>query len=260
MEHKIIKRPSGIIHYWISPRKEEYIVFLHGALMDHTLFQHQVEFFKEHFTVLTLDVPAHGRSRPYTSFSLEKAAHELHHILEIENISKVHLVGQSMGGYIGQLFAYHYPEWTQSLTTVGSSPLQLKYYSKWDMRLMSITPFLLRLYPTSYFIKTVAQQIACTAAGGDHAKETLTQYTKEDIVKVMSAVYPAVQHFNIERLNVTMLITYGEKDVTGKVQDYCNRWAKEENRPLKVIEKAAHNANFDNPEQFNQVLYDFLNG
>jgi pimeloyl-ACP methyl ester carboxylesterase len=53
-------------------------------------------------------------------------------------------------------------------------------------------------------------------------------------------------------------IAYGASDRSGKVQAYCDRWAEQENRDLKIIPNAAHNANMDNPEAFNQILGGFL--
>ncbi|MGD0465667.1 MAG: alpha/beta fold hydrolase [Gammaproteobacteria bacterium] len=43
-------------------------------------------------------------------------------ILDAYNISKAHIVGASMGGFIGQLLAIDYSEMVLSLTSIASSP------------------------------------------------------------------------------------------------------------------------------------------
>jgi pimeloyl-ACP methyl ester carboxylesterase len=259
MTHKKITGDFGAVHYWIEGQGQNCIVFTHGATMDHGLFQYQVENFSQQNKVINWDVPMHGRSRPYDDFSLQKAASELIRILDVEQIGKVHLVGQSMGGYISQYVARDYPERIISLTAVDSSPLQPSYYSAIDNWLLSITPTLLRLYPYNSLIKIIAQQIAIQEAARSYALETLQSYTKNEIVQVMDIIYQGVQAYRREStLPVPILIVIGDSDRTGKVQAYSKQWAAREKRPLQVIPNASHNANMDNPMEFNRILAAFL--
>jgi pimeloyl-ACP methyl ester carboxylesterase len=259
MEHKIISGEHGAVHYWVGGVAEECIIFTHGATMDHGLFQYQTEFFEESFKLITWDVPAHGKSRPYTQFSLEHAAEELFGIMDAEGIQKAHLVGQSMGGYISQIAARDHPERVISLTAVDSSPMQPSYYSVLDTWLLSITPSLLRLYPYQTLIKTIARGIAIRENSRAYALETLETYDKAEIAAIMDAVYQGVKAYRQDTaLLVPILIVVGEADRTGKVQTYCRQWAQREQRQLKIITGASHNANMDNPEAFNRILDTFL--
>jgi pimeloyl-ACP methyl ester carboxylesterase len=75
----------------------------------------------------------------------------------------------------------------------------------------------------------------------------------------MGTVYRGLQVYkDDDKLPQPLLITFGNADSTSKVQAYCERWAEVEHRPLVVIPNAAHNANMDNSEQFNQILDEFL--
>ena len=93
-------------------------------------------------------------------------------ILKAENIKQAHLAGQSMGGYIIQIAALNYPDMVRSLVSVDSSPVQPSYYSALDMRLLSITPCLLRLYPYKFLIRLMAKQVALTPSAQAYALET----------------------------------------------------------------------------------------
>ena len=259
MNHKTTSGKFGTVHYWETGEEAQCILFTHGATMDHGLFQHQIEFFAKDYKVIVWDVPAHGKSRPYKDFSLQKATNELVGILDAEQIEAAHLVGQSMGGYIIQYAARDYPERVLSLTAVDSSPLQPSYYSALDNWLLSITPPLLRLYPYRSLIKTIAKQIAVQQKAQTYAYETLQGFTKEEIAVIMDKVYRGVQAYRYEdALSVPILIVYGDKDQTGKVKTYSKQWAAREKRPLKIIPNAAHNANMDNPDEFNRLLAEFL--
>jgi pimeloyl-ACP methyl ester carboxylesterase len=127
-----------------------------------------------------------------------------------------------------------------------------------DRWLLSITPILLKLYNFNALVNLTSNQIALTANGKKYALETLSGLSKEEVIHIMGAVYRGLIEFDKDKLACPVLITYGVADITGKVQAYCQRWAKTEDRPLKVISKAAHNANMDNPDEFNQILAEFL--
>lgn len=259
MEHKILNGKGGEVHYWVKGAGTDCIAFTHGATMDHGMFDEQVDFFSSNYKAITWDVPAHGLSRPYEDFSLQNSADELIHILDQEGVEKAHLVGQSMGGYIAQIAALTHPNRVPTLTALGSSPIQPSYYSAMDKWLLSITPSLLMLYPYNYLIQTIAAQIAIRESARTYVLETLKGLTKREIADIMDKVYKGLQEYKENfRLPLPILIAYGASDRSGKVQAYCDRWAERENRDLKIIPNAAHNANMDNPEAFNQILGGFL--
>ena len=259
MDHKQLNGKRGVVHYWTAGKGPQALFFTHGATMDHGLFEYQVAYFSKNYKVINWDVPLHGLSRPYEDFSLGNSAEDLVRILDAEGIPKAHLVGQSMGGYISQIAAFKYPERVSTLTAIGSSPVQLSYYSRMDRWLLSITPFLLRFYPYNYLIKTIAEQIAVDPSAKAYALATLKTYTKAEIADIMMAVYTGLLDYGEDiRLTCPVLVVYGKEDNTGKVRSYSIRWAEEERRELKVISIAAHNANMDNPEDFNEILEGFI--
>jgi pimeloyl-ACP methyl ester carboxylesterase len=259
MKHQTVSGKFGTTHYWIQGQGNQCIVFTHGATMDHGLFQFQMDYFAERYKVISWDVPQHGQSRPYKDFTLQKAGDELIGILDAEKINKAHLVGQSMGGYIIQYVARDYPKRVQSLIAVDSSPLQPSYYSTLDTWLLSVTPRVLGIYPYDGLIKTIAGSIAIEPEAQAYALETLKKYSKSEIVNIMTAVYEGVKGFGREApLAVPILIVFGESDRTGKVQTYSRQWAEREKRPLQIISNASHNANMDNPKEFNKFLDEFL--
>jgi len=258
MLHKVLTTRCGDVHYWSGGSGTQTVIFTHGATMDHDMFQHQADHFSGRYRVITWDVPAHGLSKPYQQFSMQNAAQDLVAVMDQEGVNQAHLVGQSMGGYICQIAAVEHPERVSSITTIGSSPVQTSYYSRLDRWLLSITPALLMLYPYQTLINTIAKQTAIPHYSQVYVLETLKKQSKREIACIMGAVYQGVMQYDSVPLTCPVLITYGEKDVTGKVRAYCQEWAKREGRQLVIIPDAAHNANMDNPEVFNRILDEFL--
>ena len=259
MNHKTLSNSRGIIHYWVDGNSDKTIIFTHGANMDHGMFHQQTGHFAKNYKVISWDVPAHGLSRPYKDFSLQYAADDLIQILNAEDTAQAHLVGQSMGGYISQIAALKYPDRVRSLTGVDSSPIQLSYYTKMDRWFLAVTPSLVLFYPYKFLIKTIAAGTGLQKAVQSYALEVLKTFTTSEIAFIMDRVYKGLLPYKQDhRLNCPILIVYGEKDTIRKMKEHCEHWAKRENRELKVISRAGHNANQDNPVEFNQVLESFL--
>lgn len=258
MVPKSLITDRGNVKYWMVGSGENCLVFTHGATMDHGLFDYQVSDFENRYKIIIWDVPAHGLSRPYRGFSLQHAAEDLFEILKTEKVSKAHLVGQSMGGYISQVLAADHPEVVASVTAVGSSPIQLSYYSKFDRWLLAKTPVILNYYRYQSLIRSISTQITITEKARAYAYKTLLSLTMSEISTIMTAVYKGLIEYDKGTLDIPVLITYGDLDRRGKVKQYCNRWSRLENRLLRVIPQAAHNANMDNPQSFNTIFSDFL--
>ena len=106
MTERTFETRCGTIHYWTNELKTSStaIIFLPGLTADHRLFDKQVEYFKERYPVLVWDAPAHAASWPFEfSFNLKDKALWLDGILSQEGIDHPVIVGQSMGGYVGQI-------------------------------------------------------------------------------------------------------------------------------------------------------------
>ena len=134
--------PYGRIHYWVSgPRKARpWLVFLPGLTADHRLFDQQIAGLEEEFNCFVWDAPGHGASRPFQlRFSLDDKARYLHDILEDEGITHPILIGQSMGGYLSQVYLELYPEGAGGFLSIDSCPLKREYYTGWELALLKHT-------------------------------------------------------------------------------------------------------------------------
>lgn len=262
MIEKRIKSTEGIVYYWtnkIDSSTKVAIVFCHGLTADHTLFDKQVKYLSDDYKLITWDWPLHGKSRPYSNFSFSNVNKELYSILQQENIEKVILVGQSAGGYIAQSFIQEYEDMVIGFIAIGTTPFGKKYYKKSELFWIKHYSTIARLYPYSYYSKVGSKGITVTREAKESMYNTLIKLGKKGMLMASRAVYEEFLKVEDEvRFNCPVLITYGEYDKTGYVKKYCNEWAKETGYPLQVIDNASHNANYDNYEQFNNLLTSFV--
>ena len=131
MTEKTYETPNGIIHYWVNDQKEKtkvQLVFLPGLTVDHRLFDKQVEAFEDKYSIFVWDAPSHAASYPFDyDYDLADKARWLDEILLREGYDRPVLVGQSMGGYVGQMYAELFPGKLAGFIIIDSAPIQRKY-------------------------------------------------------------------------------------------------------------------------------------
>ena len=262
MEHKTILGVGGTVHYWISRpcgMPKGTIVFTHGLTANHTMFEKQIAYFQNEYVVITWDVPMHGLSIPYQSFSYENTARDLNSILEQECIEKVCLAGMSMGGYSSQMFAHLYPQKVQCFIGIDTTPFGLAYYSKSDLWWLSKVKPMAKWFTDKALRISMAKSVSATAYSYEKMLEMLAPLSKEQIIEQMGIAYGTFAEENRDlHLDCPVLILLGDKDRTGKVKQYCIAWAKNTGYPLHIIDNAAHFSNGDNAEQVNVEIEQFI--
>ena len=87
------------IAYGVSGQGEPAIVFVHGWLGDHTVWQYQMAHFSGKHQVVWLDLAGHGASQANRQrFTIEAFAQDVAAVVKAVDGKKVILVGHSMGG------------------------------------------------------------------------------------------------------------------------------------------------------------------
>ena len=87
MEEKLLPTPRGAIHYWVSRGGDPQapgLVFCHGLMADHSMWEPQVKAFAGRRTLIAWDAPLHGASRPYRDFDYRRAGEDLLAILDAD--------------------------------------------------------------------------------------------------------------------------------------------------------------------------------
>lgn len=179
MLEKIYTTKSGTIHYWIHMIDADIktLVFLPGLTADHRLFEKQIEFFKNQYNILVWDAPAHASSWPFTfNFGLMDKAKWLDGILEQEKITKPVMIGQSMGGYVGQAYAELYPEKLKGFVSIDSAPLQRKYVTRIEIWILKRMEPIYFYYPWKSLLKSGTKGVAVSEYGRELMHEIMMVY------------------------------------------------------------------------------------
>lgn len=182
--------------------------------------------------------------------------------MEKEQIRQVHLVGQSMGGYISQIFANEYPDKVLSLSIVDSLPVQFDYYSWLDRFLLKMTTAMVRISPIKILRRTMPKQVSITEHGQQYAREVQDKLSRSEISYITQKVHFGLCDYSFSEVTLScpILVLNGEKDKTIGLISAGKRWIEKEGIEEKIIHNAGHNSNMDNPDEFNKLLEEFLAG
>lgn len=97
-------------------------VLIHGAAFDHSVWQWQSRYLAHQgFTVLAVDLPAHGRSPGNARRTIAELASWVAALLEAAGLAKVHLAGHSMGSLVALETALRHGDKLHSLALLGTS-------------------------------------------------------------------------------------------------------------------------------------------
>lgn len=267
MREEIYTTSSGTIHYWIHIIASDRftLVFLPGLTADHRLFDKQIKYFKNKYNVLVWDAPAHASSWPFKfDFDLMDKAKWLNGILEQEKITRPVIIGQSMGGYVGQAYAELYPERLKGFVSIDSAPLQRKYMTGLELWLLKRMEPVYFYYPWKLLLKSGVNGVAESAYGRKLMHEIMMVYDGDKKRYSQIAGYGFKMLANAIEMDLPYeikcpaLLICGEKDHAGSCIRYNKAWTKNTNIPLEWIKNAGHNSNTDQPETVNRLIENLI--
>lgn len=120
---------------------KEVVILLHGFLGSHEIWEGFVSKLSSQFEVINFDLPSHGKSIiDKEMMTMEEMAKRIENEISKENIKVFHVVGHSMGGYVGLELLNQYPDRIKSLTLLNSTAAADSELKKAD-RLRAIRVF-----------------------------------------------------------------------------------------------------------------------
>jgi pimeloyl-ACP methyl ester carboxylesterase len=99
---EVVRAADGVpIHYSVQGKGEPSLVFIHCWSCDRNLWANQVSVFAKDHRVVTIDLPGHGESgQERKNWSIESYANDVNTVITELKLKQVILIGSSMGGPI----------------------------------------------------------------------------------------------------------------------------------------------------------------
>jgi len=228
------------------------IVLLHGLLGALSNFQGLIDHFKDDYNVLVPILPLFEIS--LRSLSVVRLVDFVDDFLKFKKIDSFHILGNSLGGHIAQLYVLRYPGHVLSMTLTGSSGL-------FESAMGTTFP-----KRGSYeYMKQKTESVFYDPAIATKELVDDVYKTVNDLKKALCVVAiakSAVRH-NLEdklhQIKIPTLLIWGIQD------NVTPLWVGEKfnelipNSELVKVDKCGHAPMMERPDLFNYALEDFLN-
>lgn len=116
----------------------------------------------------------------------------LHEICERENVSKPILAGQSMGGYVAQVFMELFPQNAGAFVSIDPCPLQRRYFAGWELWLLKHTKPMYLSIPWKLLIAWGSSGCATSEYGRLLMKVMMEDYDKREYCDLAAHGYRVV--------------------------------------------------------------------
>ena len=236
------------------------IVFIHGVGLTKEIWEPQINFFKD-YNILTYDLLGHGETPlKKTKVSFEDFSEQLFNLITELNFNKFHLVGFSLGALIARHFASEHSEKLSSLILHGSI-----YKRTEDQKRVVRNRF-----EVAKMNKPASKQAALRRwLSEDFSKKNPDIYKKiysileknkhVDFLKCYEIFVNYMDDDNmIKKINVSTLITTGEKDVGSTPEMSKNLSEVIEKSKFIKIKKGKHLCGIECADDVNITFKEFI--
>ena len=249
------------IYYEVTgPDDAPAIVLTHGAGGSHAAWFQQVPPLADAgYRVVTWDSRGFGRSTFTTGvIGVDAAVDDLVAVLDATGDARVHLVGQSMGGWWATAFALAQPQRLRSLT------LSNTVAGLWtDALFEHFTSFVAGAAGADDSRLGVHNALGPTFVGRDPARAFLYQQLNTFHAPPMAAVGRVladarVEHAALDALGIPILVITGTDDALFPATLVTESASRLANATVVEIGDAGHSPYFERPDEYNAALLGFL--
>jgi pimeloyl-ACP methyl ester carboxylesterase len=243
------------ISYWIGRKSllegREVILFIHGAGGGQYTWSYQKGFFEKRFNPIIIELPGHGGSGGDGEEEIGRYAEHVYSFLKAMGLSKVFLVGHSMGGAIVQTLALTHSEVIKGIVLVGTGarlrvfPVVLNgVKNDFEETVRKITQFAYsRKAPADLIEKGVFDLIKC------RPEVLYGDFLVCDRFDIMNEV---------EKIDLPTLILCGEEDELTPVKYSQFLQNRIKGSKLEVLPHAGHMVMMECAGAFNEKIAEFI--
>ena len=235
------------------------LVLVHGFLGTSKMWEPQINFFKNYFRVITPDLPGFGRSNKVKSHnSIQSIANLILDCLEEKKIDKFNLLGHSMGGMIVQEMAKKNGDKISKLICYSTGPrgempgrFETVDQSRENFKKKGLELSAKNIVKTWFVLGEKAKYFdICIEAGKQTSLETV------DNALIAFKNWNGVNA--LKNIKNETLIVWGDQDRSYNLDQVKTLEKKIRKSKLIIIKNCAHNAHLEQPDQFNNIIKNFL--
>jgi pimeloyl-ACP methyl ester carboxylesterase len=251
------------------------LLLLHGIAGSSRTWRDVIPRLTDRFTVVAPDLMGHGQSeKPVGDYSLGAFATGIRDLLEVLDIDRASVVGQSFGGGVAMQLAYQHPERCERLVLVDSGGLGREV--NWMLRFMTlpgseyvmpvIFPGFVRDWGDSLLrtindrgirLGRIAEMWSAYASLAEAENRQAFARTIKAVIDPGGQTISAMDRLYLASSMPTLIVWGDRDDIIPVGHAYSAHEAVPGSR-LVIIEGVGHFPQIEAPEQFVDALVDFI--
>jgi len=222
------------------------LLLLHGGFGSIHDFQQVIPELADHFKVIAVDSPGHGRSELADTLSFQVMTNYFSKMIDLLALNSVDIIGYSDGGIVALLLAVQQPEKVKKVIASGAN-------SNMDGLRPEVMGFLKQINPD--FIEANQKEWLMDYQSKSPEKDNWKKYIVD-----MSKMYSQeeiIDSVKLSQINAKVLLVYGDKDVI-KLEHGLEMYQTIPGSEFCILPNTPHEVFRDNPELINKIGIEFL--
>lgn len=239
------------------------LVFVHGFPLSRSTWQKQIDALRSSYRVIAPDLRGLGESQAgHGTTTMAQFADDLHGLLQQLKLKPVVLIGHSMGGYVALAFARQFPETLSGLVLVGTKAGNDTPEGAAGRRAMAKQ---VKAEGSKVVVNAMASKMLAASNQDQGMAEQVRGFMApskpEGVIGALlgMAERPDSTAMLASIAVPTLVITGAEDGIIPPTES--EKLAKAiRGAQLKIIPHAGHLVAFEQPDEFNRVLKEWLKG
>tara|TARA_Y100000590_G_C15605516_1_gene971825 strand:- start:271 stop:1026 length:756 start_codon:yes stop_codon:yes gene_type:complete len=235
------------------------LVLVHGFLGSSKMWEPQINFFKDHYRVITPDLPGFGKSNKAKSHNnINSMAKTILDCLKDKKLTKFNLLGHSMGGMIVQEMAKIAGEKIFKLVCYATGPIgnipgrfETIDVSRDKLKKAGLDKTANRIAKTWFVEQDKAKYFYLCASA---SKATSLEAADNALIAMKN--WKGLK--NLKNIINKTLIIWGDQDNAYNLSQIETLNKNIPNSELRILKGCSHNVHLEVPDEFNKCIEDFL--
>lgn len=240
------------------------VLWLHGLALDSTLWADFVPLFRDGYKHIVLDEPGFGKSSEIIApNSIDAIAKQVKEVLDSEGISKVSVIGHSMGGYIALALIDLYPGLVSRLCLFHSQLFADDAAKKADRKKLIAfiekngTELWMREFYAGLFAEGNRNRLSSTIK---LFTDKGIQYNKQSVINTIEALMNRPDRTQVlEQFEGPVLFIVGKLDTAIAEKNSLAQLDIPDVSFVEMLEDVAHMGIFEAPAETKNAIEELLN-
>jgi len=245
----VLKEEKGFIY--IDEGQGEVLLLLHGLMGALSNWEEVIDEFKGRYRVIIPILPIYDL--PILTTGVKTLSKHVHRFIKHKDLHNITLIGNSLGGHVGLIYTLAHPERIKSLILTGSSGLYENAFGGTFPKRESYDFVKEKVEYTFYDPATATKDLV------DEVFIMINDRSK--VIRILAMAKSAIRHNmakDLHKIKIPVGLIWGKDDkiTPPEVAVEFNKLLADSK--LYWIDKCGHAPMMERPQEFNQLLNEYL--